>query len=473
MGDALLQFYHRLPVPLRSVAASLRGCQLRHWRYGHETGRLVAEALARESWSLDRWTAWQQQTLGRLLHRAATQVPYYREHWSARRRAGDAAPWTELSKWPVIDKEAVRANPMAFIAEDCSLNAMFRDQTSGTSGKPLSIWFERRAVRQWYALFEARLRLWNGVSRHERWAILGGQLVVPISANTPPFWVWNAPMHQLYLSSFHLSRRNAPAYANALNKYGVTHLVGYSSSIATLARDFEELGLEVKGLKVVLTNAEPLFPWQRTLIARVLKTDVRETYGMAEAVLGASECPAGRLHVWPDAGGLEVLDDTEDVPVTDGDVGRFVCTGLINHAMPLIRYAVGDRGSISPENQACACGRRLPVINRIEGRTNDMITTPDGRRVYWLNSVFYGLPVTQAQIVQDKLDRIRIKLVPGPGFTSGTRSLLSERLKMRVGDIRIVVELVDDIPRSANGKFRAVVSQVSRDDIPDLATTLA
>jgi phenylacetate-CoA ligase len=241
MGDTLLKFYHRLPAPLRSMAASLRGSQLRRWRYGAETNQLVEEALGRDSWSRDQWTAWQQEKLTRLLHRAATRVPYYRQHWSARCRAGDSASWTELQNWPVIDKEAVRSNPMAFIAEDCNPRAMFRDQTSGTSGKPLSIWFEREAVRQWYALFEARLRRWNGVSRHERWAILGGQLVVPVSASTPPFWVWNAPMRQLYLSSFHLNRRNAPAYATALNKYSVTHLVGYSSSIAALCQDFEAL----------------------------------------------------------------------------------------------------------------------------------------------------------------------------------------------------------------------------------------
>jgi phenylacetate-CoA ligase len=75
--------------------------------------------------------------------------------------------------------------------------------------------------------------------------------------------------------------------------------------------------------------------------------------------------------------------------------------------------------------------------------------------------------------VQDKLDLIRVKLVPGARFTPQARNLLCERLKMRVGDIRIVVDLVDDIPRSANGKFRAVVSQVSRDHAPDLQASLS
>jgi phenylacetate-CoA ligase len=473
MRDALLQFYHRLPSPLRSVAASLRGFQLKRWRYGSETEQLVEEALSRESWGPEQWEIWQQQKRARLLHRAATRVPYYREQWSARRRAGDTASWTELQNWPVLEKDSVRASPKAFVADDCDVRAMFCDQTSGTSGKPLALWFQQEAVRQWYALFEARLRVWNGVSRHDRWAILGGQLVVPASADKPPFWVWNAPMRQLYLSSFHLMRENTPAYVHALHRYRVTHVVGYSSSLTTLSRDILELGLDVNGPKVVLTNAEPLFPWQRAVIEQAFNAKVRESYGMAEAVMAGSECRAGRLHLWPEAGCLETLNDDEDTPVADGEVGRFVCTGLINDAMPLVRYSVGDRGSVCTKDEVCSCGRRLPVISTIEGRTNDMITTPDGRRVYWLNSVFYGLPLTEAQIVQEKLDLVRVKLVPNQGFSRETTVVLTERLKMRLGDVKIMVESVNRIPRSANGKFRAVLSHVHRDDLPQIEEALS
>ena len=86
MTDTLLKYYHSLPSPLRSVAASLRGVYLRSWRYGPETERLVEEALARESWTVNQWKSWREERLGYVLHRAATSVPYYRERWNARRR---------------------------------------------------------------------------------------------------------------------------------------------------------------------------------------------------------------------------------------------------------------------------------------------------------------------------------------------------------------------------------------------------
>src|SRR5262245_2965953 len=161
MNGALLHFYHRLPAPMRSVAASLRGLYLRSWRYGPETDRLVEEAISRESWSLKQWSAWQEERLACVLHRAATQVPFYREQWTARRRRGDRASWDYLENWPILEKNSVKDNPSKFVAADCDLRRMFREDTSGTTGKSLSVWWSLETVRKWYALSEARIRYWN------------------------------------------------------------------------------------------------------------------------------------------------------------------------------------------------------------------------------------------------------------------------------------------------------------------------
>ena len=135
MKDAFLKAYHNLPSPLRSVAASLRGFYLRSWRYGPETDRLVEEALERENWTPHRWKAWQEERLAHVLHRAATQVPYYREQWAARRRQGDRASWDYLENWPILEKDFVRENPRAFVADDCDVRKMFCEQTSGDHRK--------------------------------------------------------------------------------------------------------------------------------------------------------------------------------------------------------------------------------------------------------------------------------------------------------------------------------------------------
>lgn len=459
-----VDLYHHLPYPLRVVAVSARGYYLRWWRYGPETERLVAEALGRESWGPERWKAWQGERLARLLHRARHRVPYYRAYWDGRERRGERGAWQYLENWPVLKKEPLRANPRAFVADDCSPRRMLNLHTSGTTGTPLSLWIGRRALQQWYALFEARWRRWYGVSRKDRWAILGGQLIVPVQQTGPPYWVWNAGLNQLYLSVYHLSPERAQHYVAALHRYRVRYLWGYASAIHSLALLMLQSGIAPPTLAAVISNAEPLFDFQRDAIGRAFGCPVWDTYGMTEMVSGASECATGNMHLWPDAGILEIFSDVRDEPMRPGGIGRIVCTGLINPDMPLVRYEIGDRGALASPGQECSCGRRLPILLSVDGRLDDAVITPDGRRVGRLDPVFKAdMAIQEAQVIQESLTRLRVRVVPAQGYGEETAHTILTRLQQRVGDnMEILVEESDRIPRGPNGKFRMVVSYLGQ-----------
>lgn len=459
----LLSIYHHLPPPARNLAASLRGYYLRSWRCGPETERLVEEALEREHWSAEQWKRWQEERLAYVLHRAATQVPYYRQQWSERRRRGDTASWEVLENWPVLDKEPLRAHPQAFVADDCDIRRMFHEHTSGTTGKPLDLWWSRETVRAWYALFEARWRRWYGVSRHDRWAILGGQLVVPVTQTKPPFWVWNVALQQLYMSSYHLSPAAMPQYLEALRKYRIVYLLGYTSALYELACGALDANCDDLSFRVIIANAEPVYSYQRETIERAFGCPLRETYGMAEIVAAAGECQAGTLHLWPEVGWIEVF--AGEAPVAPGTMGDIVATGLFNADMPLIRYRLGDRGALSAAGNGCPCGRTLPVLVGLEGRSDDVLYTRDGRRIGRLDPVFKAqLPIREAQIIQEALDRIRVRYVPEDGFSEADARSIVERLQQRMGDVEVILEATDAIPRGPNGKFRAVICQLSPEE---------
>lgn len=466
MGDTLLRHYHRLPPGIRSTLATVRGGYLRAWRYDRSTERLRDEALARDCWSHEQWRHFQEETLARLLHRAATRVPFYREHWTKRRARGDRAAWDVLANWPVLEKPSVRENPAAFVAADCNRSRMFHDHTSGTTGTSLDLWLSRSTVRAWYALYEARCRAWYGVSRHDRWAIVGGQLVAPITQAQAPFWIWNAALHQLYLSAYHISPETVKSYVTALRDYRVRFVLGYPSALHALAREMLAQDIAPLALTVAVANAEPVLGHQRDDIQRAFGCALRETYGMAEIVTAASECTAGRLHLWPEVGHTEVLGE-DDAPLRTGQTGALVCTGLLNPDMPLIRYRVGDHAALGRADATpCACGRTLPALEHIEGRSDDLLYTPDGRVVGRLDPVFKSqLPVLEAQIVQEALDRVRVRYVPATRFASTDGAALVERIRARLGDVRVVLEPVSSIPRTGNGKFRAVVCNLNSDDL--------
>ncbi|HUI10808.1 MAG TPA: AMP-binding protein [Bacteroidota bacterium] len=459
MSDALLRLYHRSPPALRSLIAGSRGYYLRAWRYGRDTEALVAEALERESWPPEKWAGWQRSRAAELLWRASRDVPFYRELWSARRRRGDARAVEYLEHWPVLEKETLRRDPGAFVAADRRRSLMFHEHTSGTTGKPLDVWFTRETVKRWYALFEARWRRWNGVSLADRWALLGGQLVAPVAQQKPPFWTWNAGLRQLYMSSYHLAPRFLPSYADALVRYRIRYLWGYASSLYALAQSVLREGRTDLRPVVAVTNAEPLYPHQREAIGAAFGCPVRETYGMTEIAVAAGECASGTMHLWPEVGIVEACDG--DAALKEGETGELVCTGLLNRDMPLIRYRVGDRGALGEGGAQCSCGRTLPSLRSIEGRSDDVLLTADGRPVGRLDTVFKGsLPLREAQIIQDARDHVRILFVPSEGYTPESGRAIVARLQDRMGPVRVTLEQVERIPRSANGKFRAVVNSM-------------
>jgi phenylacetate-CoA ligase len=463
MNETLLRTYHSLPPWTRSLVATGRGAYLRFWRYDRNTEGLIAEILERERWSRARWKRWQEERLAFVLHRAATQVPYYRAAWEKRRRNGSRASWEYLENWEVLEKAPLRENPKAFVADDCRIWRMFPEHTSGTTAKPVTLWRTREVQRVWYALLEARTRYWYGVSRRDRWGIFGGQLITPVERRKPPFWVWNAALNQLYMSSYHLAPDLAPFYLDALKKHDVKYLLGYSSALYFLAQQAIRLGRRDLKMTVAVTNAEPLFSTQRRAIAEAFQCPVRETYGSSEIAGAASECDHGKLHVWPEVGCIESLEKLG--LVEDGMPGEVALTGLLNADMPLIRYRQGDCARLESEagETQCGCGRLLPTIGGLEGRADDVLYTPDGRAVGRLDPAFKGtMPLHEAQIIQETFGRVRVLYVPASGFTAHSRRELTRAIRDFLGSVEVVLEEVEQIPREKNGKFRAVISKVPK-----------
>jgi phenylacetate-CoA ligase len=127
-----------------------------------------------------------------------------------------------------------------------------------------------------------------------------------------------------------------------------------------------------------------------------------------------------------------------------------------------VRYEVGDRAALSLDHSVpCPCGRTLPHLESIEGRADDVLYTRDGRPVGRLDPVFKAAAgIREAQIVQETLDRVRVRLVPSSAYRAAHGGAIARELRLRMGAVEVIIEEVETIARSANGKFRAVVSQL-------------
>jgi phenylacetate-CoA ligase len=450
----LISLYHRLPPRLQSWAASIYGYRLRRLRYGPDTDAQVEEALALEYLPAEVWRRRQADDLAHTLRHALERVPYYREIWKERARRGFDP--TVLADWPILEKNDIRKNASAMIADDAPRSRLVAQHTSGTTSTPLHLWWSREAARRHYTLFEARWRRWYGVTRHDPWAMLGGRFVISPSRRRPPYWVWNAGLHQLYMSSYHLSTETAPYYLEAMRRYGVRYLFGFPSSLHSLAVDFGPGGGRELGLKVAITCSEYLSPVHRSVISDAFGCPVRDTYGMTELVASAGECDAGSMHLWPESGVVEVVEGDSLVPA--GTVGDLICTGLLNDAMPLIRYRIGDRGSLAAPSRPCACGRTLPQLECLAGRSEDVIFALDGRRLARFDAIFKAdLPLREAQIIQERRDFVRVRIVPTAGYDETVAAMIAAGIRERMGNVEVRFETVPAIERTTRGKFRAVV----------------
>ncbi len=395
----------------------------------------------------------QAELLGQVL-RGARRIPGY-----ARYAAG--APERDpqdflVGNFPIIDKATLLERRMEFLPFGRAPGTGSRFNvaaTSGTTGTPLDVYrsFESMLREEAFHLQHWR---WAGWRRGQRQALLRGDTVVPIDRQQPPYWFHDSVGGQLVLSTRHLGESTAVLFARALDHYGVTQLRAYPSAAYQLATFCERAGVPVR-LNSVITGSEMLYGFQRARIESVFKAKVYDFYSMTERVAYASECEHGRMHVNPEYGFVEIVD--EQGRATDGE-GTIVGTALNNHHFPLIRYRTNDTARWSRE--PCPCGRTYPVIDRISGRLADQLFDLDGRAVNCtlIGFAFDGMHnIRKAQVAQFAADRWVIRIVPGQAYGPDDGQRVLEKLAAEVSArVTASIELVDEIAALPSGKYKWV-----------------
>lgn len=459
MADLATRIYESTPVWLQNLGLSLYGMKLRRQRHGALFAATLAELRKSERATASELKQLQNQRLRVLLETAFKHVPYYRQlaqqhGWSAERIDVD-----RIDTLPVLEKAVVRQRSAELVTDGGPSAAEITINTSGTSGSPLTVRTSVAAVQRNYAFFWRYLG-WHGVRFGDRGATFAGRTIVPQSQKGPPYWRHNHAMNTLLCSSYYLSDENCPAYIEALSKFGPAFIDSYPSAIATLAGfiNREHIGHSIAP-RTIITSSETLLAQQRESIETAFGCKVRDHYGCAEMAAFITECEHGSYHVNPEFGIVEILRDDGGACGYEED-GQLCLTGLVNDSMPLIRYLIGDRAQWRAE--PCRCGRAFPVIGALLGRVDDVIVTPEGRKVGRLDPAFKGVEgVVESQIVQTARDTVEVLVVGDDQFNDAAAAILVSNLRARLSNaMQVGIRRVDAIPRGRNGKFRSVVSKI-------------
>jgi phenylacetate-CoA ligase len=418
--------------------------------------RLLPLTLQRAHRSPAAQARLQLRLLRRVIERAYDEVPLYRRKLDA---AGlhprDLRTLGDLARFPITEKDEIRdAFPDGAVARGTDLSHCRIQQTSGSSGQCMEI-----ALDSWSddarTLYTQRMYGMHGFRFWRRMAYLF-PYPLPLRRNLG-----------LYRNR-HISTQLPPEQIlHALREFRPHLLAATPSDLLELC-DATTADLRELGLRAVCVHSEPISPDERLHLQTRFGCPVATNYYCNEVWAIASECPAGRMHQFPDSVVLEIVDDAGR-PVAAGETGHVLVTSLHNRVQPFIRYRLGDLAAWDASPAACPCGLRLPRLARIDGRDDDYITVPDGRRIHpsritvAVKSPCFAHPGAQIfrdyRITQDGPAHVTIQIVPGRDREAFEHCAASGRanLERLLGvPFRVDVKRVDKLDRGSGGKRKIV-----------------
>ncbi|MCC7138513.1 MAG: phenylacetate--CoA ligase family protein [Planctomycetes bacterium] len=392
-----------------------------------------------------------------LVHARAT-VPWYRDRMAAVGFAPEDLQATEdLRRLPRLTRTDLAGESPRLLSSAFAGEPLVEARTGGTTSAAVPFRQTREAVA-WKDAAATVLKQRMGWRPGHRSAFLWGAAQdgpaegLDWLHRTKDELVRRVVDRSLWLPAGNLSDEQLDAHAERLERFRPHVLQGYPSATDLLARRLLERGRRLE-VPVVLLTAEPVLPEQRQRVAAALGAEVFTFYGARECGWVAAECLEHRLHV-----------NTACV-LLESEGGSLLVTDLVNRAMPLIRYEIGDRGTLDIE--PCPCGDPRPVLATVDGRLNDVFTLPSGRRVPGvvadLRAYRIGLGILEAQLVQPELSRLEVNWVAGPQYHEGDEEVMRERLvRMFYGELAVTLQRVERLRPSPNGKVRYCISHVGR-----------
>ena len=403
----------------------------------------------------------QLERLRALLDHARAHVPYYRMLFE---RIGfdpmHLHGLGDLARLPLLTKADIRAN-----CEDLKSDTardLARFNTGGSSGEPLIFYIGKKRVSHDVA-GKWRATRWWGVDIGDRELVVWGS---PIELQAQDrFRAWRDGLLRTSLwPAFQMSQDRLDRLLERMRKMRPRMLFGYPSALNHIAQHAQARNVPLHdiGVQVAFVTAERLYDEQRARIGNTFGCSVANGYGGRDAGFIAHECPEGGMHITAEDIIVEVVD-TQGQPVPDGQPGAIVVTHLATDDFPFIRYATGDVGVI--DSELCCCGRGLPLLKKIEGRSTDFVVAHDGTVMHGLALIYIlrDLPQVRAfKIIQETVEQTRVLVVATPALGTELRQVLEARFKARLGQtVLVLIDEVQAIAPEASGKFRYVISKVA------------
>lgn len=450
----LEKVYDASPIFFQNIMCTVSGYQRNSHRYGKEYWNYRKFLKEFDTWPLDKQLAYQRDELLRFLRYAVENSKFYAKLYEG---IDISAIQTveDLAKLPTVDKEMLRKNIQDVMT--IPAKGAVEGHTGGTTGTSLVIRSTVEDSMHRMAMLDHFKSRVGFEHRKMKRATFNGKHIVPPGQKKKVFWRYNAACKQMIYSSFHLMENNIGYYVESLNQYQPDAIDGFFTSMCDVASYIERHGIKLTfHPAAIFPTSETLTKTGRELLERVFGCKVYDQYASSEGAPFVTECKNQVLHMELASGVFEHIskDDTE-----------VLVTSFTTHGTPLIRYRIGDRMKFA-ESNTCTCGLHGPVVEEIQGRRLDFLYTPEGGKMNAGNvaNLLKNIPnaIIRAQFRQEKMDEVTALLeVDRMLYNQEHEKILREEFYHKFGpDMKVTIQVVDEIPREKSGKFRMIVNTV-------------
>jgi len=425
-------------------------------------------AIRRLDWRRDKLEKYENRQLRKVVKYAFENVRFYHDWFKA---SGvypeDIRNTYDLNKLPIIRKKELRQQDRDdLISEDFKCQKLKSLTTGGSTGEPFSVYICGKED-DWRKAIYLRANITCGQKPRDRWvAIDVAERAIETSFFHRRFGVFIREVVPVTWDRH--------SQLQAITKLDPDILDGFSGVMWLLAKEAEAKNMKSIHPRIIFGSGDLIDKSSRNYLEKVFNAPYYDQFGCTEVDRSAWQCPEHLgYHIDEDSVIMQFVDENGE-EVAPGERGEIVYTSLFNYAMPFIRYGTMDIGV--PIDEECPCGRKLPLMKVVEGRSNSFLVFPDGHVVPPMSFI----ETLKAFMLTEEIDQYRViqksKNFVGIYVKKTRENVDEEKIrswlltnildglpkveKVDLSEVTFEVKFVDELPLSGRGKLNVVVSHV-------------
>ena len=404
-----------------------------------------------QNWSPEEIENWQNEKLQKLVQQAYENTEYYQELFDNNNiDYREIKSRSDLKRIPVLTKEKIRENFNKLIPQNIDNINYKKSATGGSTGDPMKFLLDKRS---WSFSNANNIINWEKTNYNygDKFIALGSTSLFVNKSKSLKHLIYYKLKNKIGLNGINMSEEVCKNYIEFIKKEKVKYIYGYASAIYLLAKYVSENNI-ILNISACFPTSEILTNLYRDTIVEAFNCKIVNCYGAHDGGITAFEHEKGYFLVGYNS--IITIKNKDK-----NNTGSALLTDLLNYAMPLINYQLGDELQIDENKNYPYNGQ---IINHVFGRTSDVIRLENGNVLTGpgFTILFKDLPVEAYSIEKNDYNSLLCNIKKQANYKKEHENLIFSTLKKQAGtEIKISIKYVDEFELTRSGKRRYFISK--------------